>query len=277
MFNSFVLFYRSVGERFDLAKSTLSCAFFRVVNALNKLAAEFIRWPTETEMNDSRLQFELVSGIKNCIGAIDGTYIAVKAPKEQAHCYINRKKFHSITLQAICDYRMKFFDCSVGYPSSVHDARIFRNSAVYKKAETHMQTMFPRNLVILGDKAYPVKKWCIPPYIDNGRLTQIQKKFNAKHSLGRQIIERSFALLFGRWRRLKRLEMSRIDAYPATVLACCTLHNICLLFPEELIENYINEGLTTATANGTINYNNEIEGNNSTGEALRDLMAAEIE
>ena len=51
--------------------------------------------------------------------------------------------------------------------------------------------------------------------------------------LSRVVIERSFALLLGRFRRLRHLDMNRIDLIPAVILAACTLHNICLKFPEE--------------------------------------------
>jgi len=44
----------------------------------------------------------------------------------------------------------------------------------------------------------------------------------------RQVIERAFALLKGRFRRLKYLHMSCANLIPYVILACCVLHNICL-------------------------------------------------
>lgn len=44
----------------------------------------------------------------------------------------------------------------------------------------------------------------------------------------RQVIERAFALLKGRFRRLKYLHMSCADLIPFVILSCCVLHNICL-------------------------------------------------
>lgn len=66
--------------------------------------------------------------------------------------------------------------------------------------------------------------------------------FNLKISQTRQTIERSFALLFGRFRGLKYLDMYRVDLIPATVLACCVLHNICLNSCDILINQYTEEG-----------------------------------
>lgn len=118
---------------------------------------------------------------------------------------------------------------------------------------------------MLGDKAYPCFKWCIPPYIDNGALTNQNKKFNTIHAQIRQTVERSFALLFGRFRRLKHLQMKRQDLIPATVLAVCVLHNICLTYEDELNNFYIDDAINLIVEIGddlTINNRTEIaEGN----------------
>ena len=41
---------------------------------------------------------------------------------------------------------------------------------------------FDNDEKILGDKAYPVESWCIPPFIDRGNLTDRQKQFNKTHA-----------------------------------------------------------------------------------------------
>lgn len=106
-----------------------------------------------------------------------------------------------------------------------------------------MREYFPHNEYIIGDKAYPVLSWCIPPYVNRGNLTPAQRNFNTVLSKTRQTIERTFALLFGRFRRLKFLDMNRSDCIPATVLAACVMHNICLDSGDLEVENYIREGL----------------------------------
>jgi len=94
-------------------------------------------------------------------------------------------------------------------------------------------------------------------------ILQIENNFNYILSQTRQTVERAFALLKGRFRRLKYLDMSRIDLIPATILACCVLHNICLGDIDDEVENYIMEGSTeTNTENNEEcdqieNYDNE--------------------
>lgn len=71
---------------------------------------------------------------------------------------------------------------------------------------------------------------------------QAQKRFNDILSKVRQVIERAFALLKGRFRRLKHLDMNRTDMIPFVIIACTVLHNICLEKLDENIEEYIVEG-----------------------------------
>lgn len=216
--------------------------------------------------------------IKGVIGVIDGTYCPINAPTSQSHSYTNRKKFTSITLQAVCDDKMMFTDCFVGYPSSVHDARIFRNSPLYDFTNADTEKFFPNNTKILADKAYPCLKWCIPPYKNLGRMTAVQKRFNVAHASTRQIIERSFALLFGRFRRLHLLEMKDVKKIPATILATCVLHNICIQFPEEIdiTNEYVQNGTEHATRNNP-NYRQSNMERTSEGKEERDKMAEEFE
>nr|CAI5832171.1 unnamed protein product [Callosobruchus analis] len=115
---------------------------------------------------------------------------------------------------------------------------------------------FEEDEFIIGDKAYLVTKWCIPPYIERGYVTAQQRNFNSVHSSTRQVVERSFALLFGRFRRLRYLDMNRTDMIPATLMAACVLHNICLKNPDELLNTYIEEGTGTLR-----NINQNIVGN----------------
>jgi hypothetical protein len=210
--------------------------------------------------------FKNMSGIDNIIGAVDGTYVKIDAPPVDQEAYINRKCFHSITLQAICDHKMRYTDCFVGYPSSVHDCRIFRNSDIYKSVRASQTAVFPENKFILGDKAYPSLLWCLVPFKETRVLSAAQKRFNTKHSSARQTVERSFALLFGRFRRLKHLQMKRQDLIPKTVLAACVLHNICLDFKDNI--TFSNVELLAINDNGDAAIAESSNDNENSREAL---------
>ncbi|KAK9729601.1 DDE superfamily endonuclease [Popillia japonica] len=238
-----------------MGKSSLFSSFLRVINALNEIASTIIKWSMEDDRQNIKTAFRAIAGKPGIIVAIDGTYVPIKAPRENPESYINRKCFHGITLQAICQPNLMFTDCFTGYPSSVSDIRIFRNSDIYNSILSHFNTYFNEDEYVIGDKAYPTLNWCIPPFIERGRLTREQIRFNTIHAKTRQVIERAFALLFGRFRRLRYVDMNRVDLIPSTIIAACTLHNLCLMQPDALLAEYVQEVL--AMGNNPDNIDNE--------------------
>ena len=56
------------------------------------------------------------------------------------------------TFQAVCDENMMFLDIVAGWPGSVHDSRVLRNSGLYQTAAIK----FPGDTHLLGDGGYPL-------------------------------------------------------------------------------------------------------------------------
>lgn len=94
-----------------------------------------INWPKIEKMHNIQHSFSIMSktGLSNIIGVIDGSYIPIPAPKKSPNAYLTRKCFHAITLQAICDNKLRIIDAFAGYPGSVGDRRIFTNSLIYQR------------------------------------------------------------------------------------------------------------------------------------------------
>ncbi|XP_018307241.1 uncharacterized protein [Mycetomoellerius zeteki] len=135
--------------------------------------------------------------------------------------------------KAVCDHTRYFTHIYVGNVGSVHNSRVFRLSSLQEYINNPMK--FPNNTHLIGDAAYALHKHLLVPYPDNGHLTQYQKNYNLCHSSTRMVIERAFALLKGRWRSLLHvLVVNCVDFAPYHILACCVLHNICLLQKDEL-------------------------------------------
>lgn len=130
------------------------------------------------------------------MGAIDGTHIPIKQPTNNAIDFFNRKNTHSVILQGICDDKLIFTDVFVGIPGRVHDARVFRNSPIYKKL-TSNPPLLPAQQHILGDAAYSLLLCLLKPFKDNGHLSDIEIKFNQVMSGRRAMIERAFGILKG--------------------------------------------------------------------------------
>jgi hypothetical protein len=116
---------------------------------------------TKTEV---RRKFYSIARLQNVVGTVDGSFVPIKAPKEDPESYITRKCNYAFTLQAIADPFLQFTDIFIGYPVSVNDTRIFKNSHIYHAVRNNMIPYFQEDDFIIGDKACPVLPWCIPPY-----------------------------------------------------------------------------------------------------------------
>ncbi|XP_012543265.1 putative nuclease HARBI1 [Monomorium pharaonis] len=155
--------YRCVSDRFDFGTATAWRSVQKVVNALYKKVATFIRWPTLEESARSMESIKRKYGFPNVIGAIDGTHIKIISPRDNSDSYINRKGFHSIQLQIICNEQLQFIHCYTGQAGSVHDMRVFRLSGFETMCTDNN---FPHDSHILGDAAYRLTKYIMVPFKD---------------------------------------------------------------------------------------------------------------
>ena len=203
---------------------------------------DLIKWPSGLKVQEIVDRFFHHKGFPG-IGAIDGSHIPIKPPTVDAEQYYNRKKFPSIILQAVCDQNLHFLDVYCGWPGSVHDSRILKNSPLFIKTSENKEEQFPANTHSIGDSAFGISKWLLTPYKDFGNVSNDQKRYNFIHSSGRIFIERAFGTLKGRFRRLKFIDMKDVRKAVKLVLSCCSLHEICLINCDEF-EEYIQEGLS---------------------------------
>lgn len=152
---------RSVSDRFDVTCSTVLRVPTRICEAVvNNITPHFIQWPTRERLQEVMEGFDQHNGLPRCIGAIDGTHIPIKVPRQHHEHYINRKDFHSIQLQVVCDNEIKLTDVYCGCRGAVHDARILRNSPLFHDTEARTDDIFPGQTCIIGVAAYPLKPGC---------------------------------------------------------------------------------------------------------------------
>ncbi|GLV40057.1 hypothetical protein CBL_02942 [Carabus blaptoides fortunei] len=100
------------------------------------------------------------------IGAVDGFHVVCKIPIDQHDSYQDRCFDHSSTLQGICAPKRLFTNVSVGWPGSIHDARIFKESAIGRniESEEYFKYFYEEKYHLLGDSAYALKSWLMTPY-----------------------------------------------------------------------------------------------------------------
>ena len=124
-------------------------------------------------------------------------------------------------VQAVVDHDYLFRDICVGWPGSVHDARVFTNSMLYgriteddliAKGDTHTLLGNTVHVCTIGDAAYPPETWLMKPLTDNGSLTEEEKCFSYRLCCARIVVENAFGRLKARWRRL----MKRNDMHTET-------------------------------------------------------------
>lgn len=204
------LAYRVVASAFAIPKSTVHRIVHKVSRAVLTLLKNMVHLLQGEEVEEIGAGFARLAdspAFRMAVGAIDGCHIRMKPPAVNASCYFNRKLFHSVLLQAVCDHRGRFLDICVGFPGSVHDARALKNSAIYSS-----QLYPPEGLCILGDGGYPCLTSPITtmtPYRES-LATPVEARYNRHHSRARYVIERAFGMLKTRWRPIffKALEVS---------------------------------------------------------------------
>ncbi|KAF2901644.1 hypothetical protein ILUMI_04539 [Ignelater luminosus] len=146
-------------KHFCMMQSSASQCINEVTETLNQDAVlnRWIRFPRNmNELHDLRQHFYQRYGFPGVIGCIDCTHIAIVAPKENdalhpEHIYINRKNYHSINVQLICDHNLKILNVNARYPGSTHDAYIWHNSAIQPLVENIYRRNQNNLFYLLGD------------------------------------------------------------------------------------------------------------------------------
>lgn len=146
--------YSVVSRAFGVPKTSVFHAIQKVADKIVEKRSHCITFPEPHELEATGEGFAALAQnevFPACVGAIDGCHIRIKAPAGPTSVdYFNRKLFHSIQLQAVCDSGGKFLDTFTGYPGSVHDTRVLKNSPLYRN-----QLHPPAGCFIVGDGGYP--------------------------------------------------------------------------------------------------------------------------
>ncbi|KAL3680708.1 hypothetical protein R1sor_023664 [Riccia sorocarpa] len=199
--------YFHVGDRFGIGVSTVQELMLEGVEAIiSELGPEYLRLPSREEMERVYAGFELKSDLPNIQGAIDCTFLRIKAlvGREIAVDFYNQKGYHAIILQAITYTNGMFLDISAGASGCCKDKRVFRNSAFYDRVRrgevlnspvVRINDNFQLCPYLLADARYCMSSWLTMPYSHGPRTSTSQKFFTDRQLQGRLGVERSFGLL----------------------------------------------------------------------------------
>ena len=104
--------YREAGDKFGISTSTacmkVNEAMKLLVNSKMHVISKLQRG---TDFQRIINGFQRKWNFPQCLGAIDGTHIPIKVPLIHHSDYYNRKSFHSVILQGVCDSHCCFTWC----------------------------------------------------------------------------------------------------------------------------------------------------------------------
>ncbi|KAG8501009.1 hypothetical protein CXB51_003043 [Gossypium anomalum] len=174
----------------------------------------------ETYIEQSQLQLilrpkvEMVQGIGNCLGALDGTHIKIRVPTIDKPKYRTRKGDIATNMLGVCTPGC-YYLVDAGYSNCEGFLAPFRG------------------------QRYHLNKWR-----QGYQPSTSEEFFNMKHASAGNVIERCFGLLKLRWGILRSLSFYPVRVHNRIIIACCLLHNFIRTYMSlDPIEAELGEGL----------------------------------
>ncbi|KAL5244243.1 hypothetical protein ACI65C_011653 [Semiaphis heraclei] len=218
-----------------LSQPSVSRCITEVSNALNQpdIVKRYIGFPDNFQkLNEIRRGFLDKKGVPGVVGTIDCTHVAIFPPPSEGlypeHIYVNRKGYHSINVQLICDSDARIMNVNAKYPGSTNDSFIWRQSVI----STYMENLHDNghtSYFLLGDSGYPLRPWLLTPLSDPIPDTP-ESLFNKWLTSTRSTIERCNGILKMRFRCLLKHRVLHYNPERASkiIVSCCILHNMCI-------------------------------------------------
>ncbi|XP_052285788.1 putative nuclease HARBI1 [Dreissena polymorpha] len=205
-----------------ISRSSVSRAVKQFTDSVCLHLNDFVFFPNiENVQRTVQKQFYNIAGFPQVVGVVDGTHIRIQAPSANEDDYVNRKGFHSLNVQMICDATFRFVDVVAKWPGSVHDSRIFRESAIRQRFERG-----EIDGLLLGDSGYGCKRYLMTPYQNTD--SPCKERFNISLCRTRVVIEQAFGVLKRRFPCLHYGLRVKPDRAAKITVACVILHNIGL-------------------------------------------------
>lgn len=192
--------YHVNGLMHGISKSTVCRNIHRICELIsNLLLPIYVRWPITSRIVER--DFFNIAGFPNVKGIIDGTLIHIDSPSIDEPAFLSRDNKHSFNVLVVSGPKNQFFFASAKFPGSMHDARAVRCSEMWRRWEVDgWRPDDDNDAIILGDSAYPLTTWLIPPTIRNVNahvlhLARAVPIFERVHRKTRFIVENSIGIL----------------------------------------------------------------------------------
>nr|CAI5829502.1 unnamed protein product [Callosobruchus analis]CAI5831382.1 unnamed protein product [Callosobruchus analis] len=218
-----------------VSQSVVSKVITEVSDSLNltDIMNQYIHMPRSIEECQAmRRRFFETQSFPGVLGCIDCTHVAIYPPQRDDPvypevAYVNRKGYHSINVQLICDADQKITNICARYPGGTHDSFIWNNSSVcqyMQNLHNHEQSYY-----LLGDSGYSVRPWLQTPFPDVIPGTP-EERYNIAHRRTRSLIERTNGVLKMRFRCLLKHRVLHYAPHRCSKIinSCAVLHNMCI-------------------------------------------------
>ncbi|XP_069498857.1 putative nuclease HARBI1 [Ambystoma mexicanum] len=220
-------YQHTVAQLHGMSQPCFSCVLNQVLDALLKHASAYISLPwTAQEVNYTKISFHVLAGMPNVIGALDCTHVELVVWHDMEVVYCNRKQYHSINVQMVCNESKMITHCCARYPGSTHDSMVLLNSMLPR----YMERNAAQCNWLLGDAGYPLKPWLLTAV--RHPLNRHKEDYNRAQTRTRVVIEQTSGLLKAQICCLSRSGGALIygpEKVGKIVLACVMLHNMCIL------------------------------------------------
>jgi len=139
----------------------------RISRGVRELGPHFLKWPDDNRQAVISDNIEAKSGLRLCLGSGDGSHVnQTSEPRQFGYMYQNRKQRFSVrgttvlahiqvwlfveqvNIQATVDHECRFTSYEMGWPGSVPDMKIWKQSHLW----THRHQYFKNGRYILVDR-----------------------------------------------------------------------------------------------------------------------------
>ena len=244
--------YSIIADATGVSRASVCQIIRRFCHVVSSRVSDFININVQN-LNTTASKFCSIANFPNVLGCIDGSQFAIKCPSQNEAVYVNRKGFHSLNVQLVCDSDLIITDIVVKYPGSTHDAFIFQFSALHRRLQSQE---FPHSW-LLGDSGYPNLPYLLTP-VGNPISTK-ERHYNRAHRKTRVKIECAIGVLKARFLCLSQKVSGPLlfsaEVANTVISTCCCLHNIARrerLPDPNNVEAEINEEETTESGTETI-------------------------
>lgn len=149
-------FQEVIADTFGVSKGTVCTVIHKVSAVLVASVDKYVKFDRQEQTEETKRKFfSMNPGFAGVIGCIDCTHVKIQAPAKYEAIYVNRKGYHSINVQLICDADMKILNVVASDPGSFHDAKILRDSVVFPAFDD--PTGSPLTGHFLGDSGYMLR------------------------------------------------------------------------------------------------------------------------